>query len=63
MNLTSPMLRYNRGKDMIYKKRRNVGILLLLISIVFIIYGAMRGEMDTVLGKAIKLCLECIGIG
>ena len=57
------MLRYNWGKDMIYKKRRNVGIVLLLISIVFIFYGAMRGEMDTVLGKAIKLCLECIGIG
>lgn len=57
------MIRYNRGKDMIYKKRRNVGILILLISIAFISYGAMRGEMDTVLGKAIKLCLECIGIG
>ena len=57
------MLIYNRGKDMIYKKRRNVGIVLLLISIVLIFYGAMIGEMDTVLGKAIKLCLECIGIG
>ena len=57
------MLRYNRGKDMIYEKRRNVGKLLLLISIAFIIYGAMRGEMDTVLAKAVKLCLECIGIG
>lgn len=57
------MLIYNRGKDMIYEKRRNVGKLLLLISVAFIIYGAMRGEMDTVLAKAVKLCLECIGIG
>ena len=57
------MLIYNRGNDMIYEKRRNVGKLLLLISIAFIIYGAMRGEMDTVLAKAVKLCLECIGIG
>lgn len=57
------MLIYDRGKDMIYEKRRNVGKLLLLISIAFIIYGAMRGEMDTVLAKAVKLCLECIGIG
>ena len=57
------MLIYNRGKDMIYEKRRNVGKLLLLISIAFIIYGAMRGEMDTVLARAVKLCLECIGIG
>ncbi|WP_297790662.1 CD1871A family CXXC motif-containing protein [uncultured Anaerococcus sp.] len=48
---------------MIFEKRRNVGRLLLLISVAFIIYGVMRGEMDTVFAKAVKLCLECIGIG
>ena len=48
---------------MIYEKRRNVGKVLLVVSLVFIVYGAWRGEMDTVIGKAVKLCLECIGIG
>ena len=37
--------------------------LLLIVGIVMLCYGAMRGEADTVLSKAIRLCLECVGIG
>ena len=36
---------------------------LLAAGVLMISYGAVRGEASTVLGKAIKLCLECVGIG
>ena len=45
-------------------KYRNISqILLLIVGIAMISYGAVRGEAAVVLGKAIKLCLECVGIG
>ena len=36
---------------------------LLIAGIVMLCVGVMRGEADTVLSKAIRLCLECVGIG
>lgn len=39
------------------------GIILALFGAVLTATGFFRGEVSTVLVKAIKLCLECIGIG
>ena len=44
-----------------YKKLSQ--IVLLIIGITMVSYGAVRGEAAAVLGKAITLCLECVGIG
>ena len=36
---------------------------VLAVAIIFIIVGIVNGGMADVLGKAIRLCTECIGLG
>lgn len=36
---------------------------ILTVAIVFIGIGLLRQEQMEVLGKAVRICLECIGIG
>lgn len=40
-----------------------VQVMLLLSGVAAVCFGAFRGEVETVLSKAINVCLECIGIG
>ncbi len=44
-------------------KKAVLQLVLLVSSVAMIGFGAWRGEADTVLSKAIRLCLECVGIG
>lgn len=37
--------------------------LLIAAGIAMVCFGALRGEAGAVLNKAIRLCLECVGIG
>ena len=56
----------NRKGDFLRKqlsKKAGVQVLFLLLGLEFLVCGVMRGEADPVLNKAIKLCLECVGIG
>lgn len=45
------------------RRKRLAQTALLAASAVFVCIGACRGEVETVFSKAIRLCLECVGIG
>lgn len=45
------------------KRKTAVGAAVMLLAAGFIIYGAVRGEAAVVLGKAVNICMECIGLG
>ncbi len=36
---------------------------LLVAAVLMIGFGIWRGEAGTVMAKAIRLCMECVGIG
>lgn len=44
-------------------KKGVVQVLLIAAGIAMVCFGALRGEAGAVLSKAIRLCLECVGIG
>ena len=45
------------------KSEKVTQIFLLAAGLVFFLVGIFRGEATAVLSKAIKLCMECVGIG
>jgi hypothetical protein len=45
------------------KKTRFIQLGLILIGSVMLLSGVLLGEPNTVLHKAIMICLECMGIG
>lgn len=49
--------------ELIRAKKALSQAVLLISGAIMLGFGAMRGEVETVLSKAIRLCLECVGIG
>ncbi|MGB5822923.1 MAG: CD1871A family CXXC motif-containing protein [Proteocatella sp.] len=47
----------------IYAVKDNVKYVMLTASLLFIGVGMLREEHLMVLKKAVKICLECIGVG
>ncbi|WP_311562110.1 CD1871A family CXXC motif-containing protein [Peptoniphilus duerdenii] len=44
-------------------KSRYFTLLVLVTSVAMTYYGYQNGEVKVVLEKAIRICMECIGIG
>ena len=45
------------------KQRKTGTVLLLAAGIGMCIFGAMNGQAEEVFMKAVKICMECIGLG
>ena len=52
-----------RVRQMSSGKKAAAQAALLIAGAAMLCFGIWRGEAATVLSKAIKLCLECVGIG
>ena len=50
-------------RDRISENRTVLRIMFLILGAVFVTLGLLSSEHLTVLGKAVRICLECIGIG
>lgn len=53
----------NLANKLLHSKKALLQIALLVCGMVMIYFGINRGEAAMVLNKAVKLCLECVGIG
>ncbi len=49
--------------SILMKSEKATQFFLLAAGLVFFLVGILRGEAAVVLSKAIKLCMECVGIG
>ena len=45
------------------KTKPHLALIVFFAGFAFLLIGIFRGEVGVVLQKAIRVCLECIGIG
>ena len=62
MGNKSEIKRENQNIILCKEKRRILQIGTLLAGVAFVTAGVYRGEAAEVMNKAVRICLECIGI-
>lgn len=50
-------------KRLTEKKKNIVAVVLILAAAALIVTGVVLGQERSVLTKAIRICMECVGIG
>ena len=46
-----------------FMTKKQAQLLLLAAGVLMLLFGLWRGEAATIFSKAIRLCMECVGIG
>ena len=46
-----------------FMTKKQAQLLLLAAGVLMLLFGLWRGGADTAFSKAIRLCMECVGIG
>ena len=46
-----------------FLRENGIALALLGLAAVFLAVGVLRGEAESVWMKAIRICMECIGLG
>lgn len=45
------------------KRHRQIATLVIVAAALLLLFGLLRGEAEFVWSRAVRICLECIGIG
>lgn len=46
-----------------FLKKNRAGIAVLVLALALIGYGLTKNQQKSVMNKAIRICMECVGIG
>lgn len=52
-----------RWSKTLNQKKQAARVLVSLAAVCLMTWGVYRGEVPVVFGKAVNVCLECIGLG